>query len=252
MKTVNHNNYPSLRLVVDCVSLSVTSIDLAIEMAATVKTPLQVIFIEDEDLVRIAGLPFASEICRSTAQQNPTDENRMQRSLRSRASQFRKSLQESAQAYGVAWSFESISGKATDVGLQTELEITYTIIGQPVSYRSLSKSHRRPRRILVAGNQLARVKPALQAVLQSFSTEKIEIILLQTEQSGQPSILEFLQKTHASEKRISIVEARAEQSGLILSATDTAFDCAILSRQNSEDIQRQLINNLHCPVILVA
>ena len=43
MKPVRRNKNPSLRLVVDCVSLSIATIDLAIDMAVSVKTPLQVV-----------------------------------------------------------------------------------------------------------------------------------------------------------------------------------------------------------------
>lgn len=251
MKTNHQNNNPSLRLIVDCESLSVATLDLAVEMAASVKTQLQVFFIEDEDLLRISGLPFTSEICRSTAQQSPTDEEQMQRSLRSRASQFRKTLQSSAQATGIAWSLDSISGKATDVGLQTEVQFTYTILAQPVSFRAHTKNHRHTRRVLVLGNQLAHIKQALQVVLKSFSHEKIEITLIQIEGQNRLSPQEFLHERDDLEKRFSIAEPPPEQLSLILSGTDIQYDCAILSRRADVDTQRQLIKNLTCPVILV-
>lgn len=252
MKRVRQHNNPSLRLVVDCVSLSIATIDLAVDMAVSVKTPLQVIFIEDADLLRIAGLPFASEICRSTAQQKPTDEDQMLRSLRSRASQFRESLQQAAQSSGIVWHYDFITGKVADIVLQTDLEYTYTILGSPISHRILSRNYRRTRKVLLTGKPAPQIKLALQVVLKQFNTENIEITLIPFDQPSRSSMLEMVQQINAAEKRITVIEPQPEQLTRILSGMDTSFDCAIFSHPEEAGIQHSLIANLACPLILIA
>ena len=46
----------------DAASENRTAIDTAARLAARAKAPLHGIFVEDEDLLRLAGLPFARQV----------------------------------------------------------------------------------------------------------------------------------------------------------------------------------------------
>ena len=111
--TVNHanNQQQTVMLAADVSSYSITTVNLAVEMAASANTRLRCLFIEDEDLLQITGLPCTREITLTSARERPTSIDQMQRPLRSVAQQFRKTLQHEAEALQIAWSFDTVRGR---------------------------------------------------------------------------------------------------------------------------------------------
>jgi hypothetical protein len=87
-------------------------------MAAAINSELQGLFIEDEDLLQVTGLPITREISLTTARERPTDVDQMQRAMRSVARQFEQALQREAGALQIAWSFDYVRGRARDIGLE--------------------------------------------------------------------------------------------------------------------------------------
>ena len=100
----------TVMLAADVSSYSVTTVNLAVEIAASVQTSLLGLFIEDEDLLQITGLPCTREITLTTARERPTSIDQMQRSLHSVAQQFKKTLQLEAQASQIAWRLTRFAG----------------------------------------------------------------------------------------------------------------------------------------------
>ncbi|MCC6468982.1 MAG: hypothetical protein IT563_11740 [Alphaproteobacteria bacterium] len=82
----------------------------AIEMAASVAAgwgaSLRAMFVEDEELVRLAALPFAQQIDPVTALRSRLDAAALQSGFAAQAQQMRRDLQAIADRHALPWSFQ--------------------------------------------------------------------------------------------------------------------------------------------------
>lgn len=95
------------RIVValDAVSESAAAIAAAARIAARWKLPLHGLFIEDDDLIRLAHLPFARDVTLSLGVE-PFSLRQAEHQLRVFAERARRELAAAAAAHGIEWSFE--------------------------------------------------------------------------------------------------------------------------------------------------
>jgi hypothetical protein len=98
---------PARRIAValDASEQSLRLMALAGGIAAALEAELEGVFVEDADLLRLAGLPFLREFRLTTRGEAAVDAERLQRELRATARRVRESVERSAQRLGCAWSF---------------------------------------------------------------------------------------------------------------------------------------------------
>ncbi len=251
MKTDGKRNQHTVVLAADAGSYSITTVNLAVQMAASMKTRLRGLFIEDEDLLQVTGLPFTREISLVTARERPTDVERMQLSMRSVARQFEQTLKREAAASRIACSFDYVRGRFRDIGLKTDQNATYTILGQPVSHGVRPRSETVPRRILVIANRSRNKRRALEVLLNRYRHHRIEVTLVDVE-PGSKLVADLEQLTRGDGAEISLIELSGERLPELLSNWGSGFDCAIVSRHEKPDELAKILKSLNCPVILVA
>lgn len=92
-------------LTIDAASESRTAIDTAIRLAARTKAPLHAIFVEDEDFLQLAALPFARQFTIGAGAEPLTRENAELHS-RAQAERARRELFAAAKQHGVTCTFE--------------------------------------------------------------------------------------------------------------------------------------------------
>lgn len=109
---------------------SLAALQAAARLAATMEAKLMGLFVEDVNLLRLAGLPFAREVCWPTAAGRPLDEARMERELRLRASQARRALAYAAEEAEAEWSFRVVRGTVTAKVLEAALEADLLSLGR--------------------------------------------------------------------------------------------------------------------------
>lgn len=93
----------------DTHSVAREALSLAARLAASVNARLKGIFIEDENLLSLCGLPFAREISLS-GEVREIDHARMLRDMRAQAETARRVLQRAAAEAHVDWSFDVARG----------------------------------------------------------------------------------------------------------------------------------------------
>ncbi|WP_178087757.1 hypothetical protein, partial [Methylacidimicrobium cyclopophantes] len=82
----------------------------AAELAARLEAKLAYLFLEDINLLRLAGLPFASEIGADTACWRELDLSMVERTLRTLAIQAEEALSNTARRLRIPWSFQVLRG----------------------------------------------------------------------------------------------------------------------------------------------
>ncbi len=254
MKQKNQESeQPSVILRIDPGSFSVSTIELAVQIAASAHSRLHAMFIEDEDLLHAAGLPCTREISFSTAQERRTDLAQMQRSLRSMAEKIRKTLQQATRGTPINWSFDVIRGRRLDIELSPNLDVVFTILAQSTSPKAQSRRFRRRRRILLLENQTANLGQALRVVLQNFARDQVEVIHIKPrDQQTHAPTADLLEHIEQLGGWVSVVDLEHDQLATLLSEPDRIFDCAIISCHEHSDSMRKVLEKLKCPVILVS
>jgi hypothetical protein len=237
-------------LAADAGSYSAASVSLAVAMAATAGGLLQALFVEDEDLLQVSGLPGAREITLITATSRSTSSEQVQRSLRLVARQFRQTLQQEAQALQVSWSFDTMRGRVRDLGLKPAVDATYTILAHSALQRLRSVQQRGARRILLLGKSSAAQQTALEALAGLYAREPIELTLGDEDGAGE----RFDAALWARQQHRSVSTCELSLRELLdqLGSSGSKYDCAILSGLRSGEDMALLLKSLRCPVILIA
>ena len=112
---------PIKRVVVplDVVSEADPAIDTAARLAARWRVPLHGVFIEDEELIGLAGLPFARQVTLATGLE-PFTKDHIEDHFRAFAERLRRQHAAAAARHGVEWSFEVVRGPLAAAALGDE------------------------------------------------------------------------------------------------------------------------------------
>jgi hypothetical protein len=101
-------------VALDAISENRAAIGTAARLAERWKTHLHGVFVEDDDLIRLAHLPFARQVTLGIGIEAFTLQQ-AERQMRAFAERARHDLAASAKRHGVAWSFEIVRGTGSGV-----------------------------------------------------------------------------------------------------------------------------------------
>jgi nucleotide-binding universal stress UspA family protein len=113
---------PGIKRVVvplDAASETGIAIDTAAQLAARWRVPLHGVFIEDEELIGLAGLPFARQVTLGTGLE-PLTRDHVENHFRAFAERAQRELAAAADRHGAKWSFEIVRGPLAPEGLGGE------------------------------------------------------------------------------------------------------------------------------------
>ena len=89
-----------------------SALETAVRLAAILGAELEGVFVEDINLIRLAGLPFLRELRPWSLGEETISTQRMQRELRTLARHAERRLEQAAREMGVPWSFQVWRGHA--------------------------------------------------------------------------------------------------------------------------------------------
>ena len=111
-----HEREPTIRRILvalDASRHSLAALEAASELADALQAELVGIFVEDVNLLSLAGLPFAREVRYLSDVARPLDSPSMERELRIQAEQARQTLAGVAGRRQLRWSFRVVRGQVT-------------------------------------------------------------------------------------------------------------------------------------------
>lgn len=120
------------RIVValDTSAHSLAALEAAARLAASVHAELVGLFVEDQNLLRLAGLPFAREVRWPFSSRHTLDESRMERELQLMASQARRALAMAAEQAETEWTFRIVRGAVPEEVLNAAREADLLSLGR--------------------------------------------------------------------------------------------------------------------------
>jgi len=120
------------RIVValDASTDSLAALRSAAVIAAALEAELVGLFVEDENLVRFAGLPFAREYQRATGRNRSVDPPDIEKDMSLQAARARRALAEIARQAEARWRFEVVRGAVTQEILKAGMEADLLSLGR--------------------------------------------------------------------------------------------------------------------------
>lgn len=117
-------------VALDTSTSSLAALQAAVGLASALQAELIGLFVEDVNLMRLAGLPFAQELRWPAARRQGLNEGQMEQQLRLRAAQARRALAMAADQMEVTWTFRVVRGQVTQEVLQACLEVDLLSLGR--------------------------------------------------------------------------------------------------------------------------
>jgi nucleotide-binding universal stress UspA family protein len=128
-------------MALDTASSVLPAIEAAAGLALGLNAELAGLFIEDERLLRFAGLPFAREFGFASARARPLAPAAIEHALRAQAEQLRRQLAATAERLSLAWTLEVVRGEVLRSALERAETSDLLVLGR--SEYSWPGTHRR-------------------------------------------------------------------------------------------------------------
>ncbi|MDY0007872.1 MAG: hypothetical protein RBS22_13705 [Spongiibacteraceae bacterium] len=230
-----------ITIIVDANDCAPLTVELAVELAASVKGSLQALFIENTDLLSTSRLPFSCEITLTTGQQRALNPELVETGYRRQAARFRQLLEQKARQAVIHYSFESVRSRYQDLMSQTSTA-GYLIMERrrhhPGGWQDARNRLRK--RILVLDGENQRLLKALHFLCNKFPLHQMDILWL--EDGGRvPAGADLPHQVAIQSLPLSRLEA----------VLHSALDYVLVTRALEPGLMNYLISESHCPVILV-
>lgn len=267
-------------VALDASTHSLAALKAAAELAASLHAELIGLFVEDENLLHLAGLPFAHEVRSPSATSEPIDSDKMEQDLHLQASQARYALEEAAARVNARWTFKVVRGQVTSAVLAEALKADLLAMGRvsrPLMRKSRLGSTARAasagtRRsvllmphsgalnypVLVTYDGSKAAKQALMAAtrLAQASGDMLNVLLLYEAEaeaeSLQKEVSEWLEDRGLTADYHGLPQATVSELARLVEAAE---NCVLVlggedQLMRAESIQ-ELLDRTDCPVMLV-
>jgi nucleotide-binding universal stress UspA family protein len=201
-------------VAIDASTDSLAALEVAAQLAASAHARLMGLFVEDINLLRLAGLPFAREIRWPTAAGRRLDSEKIERDLRLRASQARRALAGAAEKAEAEWSFQVVRGIVSQEIINAALEADLLSLGR--ASHSLSKY---PRLGSTAQAAAAHSQSAVFLARRGVDLQKPIAVTFDGTESGVRSLSAAIQMAQMNDANLTVfvmsddVEAASQLAG---------------------------------------
>ncbi len=109
------------------------ALSAAAALAEALRASLNGLFVEDSELLRLAGLPFIQEV--TTAVVRRLEQSQLERDLRVQAERLRRSIERFARERRLVWSFSVVRGALLTAAMSAAREADLYVLGRhPLPY----------------------------------------------------------------------------------------------------------------------
>jgi hypothetical protein len=227
-----------------------SAIELAIAIARSNNSGLHGLFIEDLDLLRVADLPFSSEVSLASGQARVLDSQQVTLGFNARSRHFRRSLLRQAEKSSLPWSYSKARGGKLSKALEESINAEFLVIGQSRGALNPSATMR-PKCILLLDNHRQRLFQALDVVLGNFTGNFFELLFVPPSSGVSANTVELLSDKLLLHPHSRLVQLSPESLSAVTQTPGAPISCVITSRQRPE-LMQQVLQHLSCPMIVVS
>lgn len=130
MTTSSQGGLQRVLVALDASRASLDALSAAAALAARLGAELEGLFVEDVNLLRVAGMPFASQLSSLSGTPRPLERSAVELELRALAGAARASLAETARRLEVEWSFRVARGQVSGELLEAASKADVLVLGR--------------------------------------------------------------------------------------------------------------------------
>ena len=225
----------------------------ALELASSFKAPLIALYVEDVNLVRFSGLPFAQELDRASGALRPLDPERLGRAMASEAQRLNERLQLESQSRRVSVSLEVVRGHWVSSAVRLARSRDIVVVDAEVrTPAGRSKSARWEQPIWVLCDGSGRTRRALTLALELGNFHVSDIVVAADKAALEAGLGEQLGSVAGGgERRIRLISLDDNQA---VSTAAEKYGAAILVAPREmidPGVADRVTAILGCPRILV-
>jgi hypothetical protein len=249
-------------MVLDTASSILPAIEAAAGLALGLDAQLTGLFIEDERLLRFAGLPFAREFGFASARARPLAPADVEQALRAQAEQLRRLLAATAERLSLAWTLEVVRGEVprsvlTRAGASDLLVLGRSEYSWPGATRRIDPAQRfpalaaRPVAVVFDGSATALRALSIGNTLAGVTRSELTVLIPVT---GTETFNDLRQRAaqHLADRPDAsyFYLPDREPSSIIRTARSRHFG-VLLWPECIEDLTPTQLSELPCPVVLI-
>ena len=239
---------PKIVVTIDVDGFLAPALELAADLAFEHRTALHGLFIEDLDLVTVAGLPFAREVCSTSARPRMLDNQRLLRALNASSRLFRQSLEHHAERLSLSWSYSRFRGRKRSMEIGESAEAEFLIIGHPPNLRLRAAESKT---ILLLGNHNRRLYQALDAILTKLPGHSVDVLMVSAAGESAQKLPPQLARQFLLHPDWKLVQIDRDALPGKLQLKGGGFDFVIAQRGDPALLQH-IMPGATCPVIVVS
>lgn len=151
----------------------------AISLAALVQAQLEAVFIQDDDLLQVASLPFSREVSLRTATVRRFNRKQLQQEIDHEFEQFRGRLEQAAARSRVQWECRRYVGSRRDAWQESAQQVALLVAGGAQTMVRRPAAAQRLRDMVYAvynGTEAAR--NAVKVALSVAEAERLHLVVL--------------------------------------------------------------------------
>lgn len=260
---------------------SVAALRSAANLAGALPAELVGLFVEDTNLLNLAGLPFAYAVNHATGSGQALTQAQMEQDLLLLAGQAKQALMEAATQAGAKWSFKVVRGTVTEGVLSSALETDLVTLGRASNHltdeyklgstaRNVVSSY--PHSVLLCRSGVAGNRPVMvlfdgspagnQALLASASMADASgcqlTVFLVTEQFSEAELNQqvgqLLAERQFTPSMVFEVVERVSRPGIIHLAQTAQCSLLVLGGDTpllKGTALQHLLDELYCPVMVI-
>lgn len=248
-----------IAITLDAFEVSAKALEQAVQLAERMGAQLEGIFIEDIDLIQIAGLPFLREVRSVSRSEDAINLVRMEQELRVLARRAERLLSEQAARHNVTWSFRTWRGSIDADLLAADIEadvFALTRLGASLVRIPALPTRSTAVSVLFTGTE-ASMRALDTAVSLACDPDKEFYILLSAGNKKEAARLQQLATKQLGKDAASAHFIRLSDgtlADLVEILSDTNSSVLILERDNKllqAPSLKHSLNNLNCPLLIV-
>lgn len=224
-------------------------------LAAAAVAEIEAVFVEDADLFRLAALPFARQISRTTGHTGPLEVAEIEREFRHQAELSRRTLAAAADRAGVSWRFRVTRAVLTQVLTHAVTEYDLTVLSAARGWPgTVAEVGRGPVGTVIDGSESGWHALELAATLARASGQAVVAFVGTTaSETGPATAPDTDQRLATTADEIRTV-ADSDDDTLLAALQQTRLGAVVLPARRAllhPGLVRRLRRELGCPAYLV-
>lgn len=231
-------------IALDAMQENASALETAIALAAHRQSELMMLFIEDMNLVNLAGLPFASEIDRISATERKLNSTQMTRTFRSQVQRLTRQLDQMTRQKNVPYSLKIVRGHYMQEALSA-----FEVMDVLFMCRTVGKYSRRSmEQALVRQKQESLYHVSSNAVWLLYNdTPAIERAFSLASDIAAATQRNLVVMIYGDEDRVSQVKQQISQYGV----RDIAINYFIFAPTVQEDAIIEILRSRQCEMLVL-